>query len=929
MFQFIFRKIISKKWLFLSLLIGNILLIGITASNPMYMNAVTQRMLTDALEDQLEAKNAYPSLLTVNYICDSKAMENLDAPEKLALSLPERYGVPAMVKVRFFRVMQQINEILMKRDKVQNKLIDLCAYEGFEAHAKLLAGRFGASSVREDGVVEVTVHQNALVQMNLLLNEQRKMTNLKDANGNPIVIEVVGVFDIDDPSDAFWIRRPSASATDVYLNFDLFREVFLREGANPAINATWYTLLDYEQMQSKNAASMHEVTQQIKRSLRDDKNYRFACDFDALLSDHISAAHRVTVSVLVLQMPVYVLLAIFIFMVSRQIIQSEESEIAVLKSRGVHNGQVLLIYLTQSTLVAFAALGFGLPMGQLVTRILGSANGFMEFVSRRSLAAHVDGETLLYAVVAAVLSICAMVLPATRFTRASIVTQKQKKARKERPMWQRFFLDFILLGVALYGFYSFNNQKAHLLSQIMAGATPDPLLLLGSSLFIMGAGLLMVRLIPLPVMLVFHVFRRRWSPALYASFLQVIRKRNEQGFMMVFLVMTIALGLFNAQTARSMNSSAEKNARYLAGAEVTFAEEWETSSSPYDGDHEVLWIEPDFKQYFDIEGVESAARVYRSTAATVSITGGSLKNVQLMGIDTDDFGRTAWFDAKLLPLHWYHYLNAMAQNARAVLVSTDFRDTYGCQIGDAITWNLGGNSCRGVIYGFVEYFPGYAPTAYVKGDDGLFKEVPQHLVVANLTQVQSIMGLKPYEIWLRTADDGAGVYKWAQEGTHKFLSYHAIQDQLVEIKRETLLLSLNGVLTVSFIVALVLCFIGFLIYWILSIKQRTLLFGIYRAMGLTVRELGSLLANEQICISLTSIAAGFGVGLLASRLYMSMVRMAFMSSDSILPLETLIDRGDVISLLAMIGVMMLICMAILIVMIGRMKIGQALKLGED
>ena len=60
---------------------------------------------------------------------------------------------------------------------------------------------------------------------------------------------------------------------------------------------------------------------------------------------------------------------------------------------------------------------------------------------------------------------------------------------------------------------------------------------------------------------------------------------------------------------------------------------------------------------------------------------------------------------------------------------------------------------------------------------------------------------------------------------------------------------------------LLLCATGFLIYWILSIQSRALQFGIFRAMGMSLREILSMLINEQLFISVSSIAVGAGIGL--------------------------------------------------------------------
>ena len=46
MFRFISQKLLNKKWLILSILIGNILLVGIACCNPMYSRAALQKMLT-------------------------------------------------------------------------------------------------------------------------------------------------------------------------------------------------------------------------------------------------------------------------------------------------------------------------------------------------------------------------------------------------------------------------------------------------------------------------------------------------------------------------------------------------------------------------------------------------------------------------------------------------------------------------------------------------------------------------------------------------------------------------------------------------------------------------------------------------------------------------------------------------------------------
>ena len=139
----------------------------------------------------------------------------------------------------------------------------------------------------------------------------------------------------------------------------------------------------------------------------------------------------------------------------------------------------------------------------------------------------------------------------------------------------------------------------------------------------------------------------------------------------------------------------------------------------------------------------------------------------------------------------------------------------------------------------------------------------------------------------------------------------------------------NGILTANFIVVLLLCMVGFLIYWILSIRSRELQFGIFRAMGLSMGEVIRMLAVEQVLISGTAIGIGVGVGALVTRLYLPLIQIAYSTADQVLPLELVTESSDYVKLFAVIGIMVVCCMGILAWLISKIRIAQALKLGED
>ena len=139
----------------------------------------------------------------------------------------------------------------------------------------------------------------------------------------------------------------------------------------------------------------------------------------------------------------------------------------------------------------------------------------------------------------------------------------------------------------------------------------------------------------------------------------------------------------------------------------------------------------------------------------------------------------------------------------------------------------------------------------------------------------------------------------------------------------------NGLFTLDFLVALLLCVIGYLIHWITSIRDRGLLFGIYRAMGISMREVNRMLTLEQIFLSLGPVLAGVGAGSVATKLFSKLFAVVYLPEKHAVSLETYISGADFLRLGVIIGASIIVCFIIIRQIIRRMKITEALKLGED
>ncbi len=947
---------LANKWMVFCLLIGSILAVGMVSSIPLYTEGVLNRMLRRDLEQYQRDYSYYPGRyqLKINLESIYAASDRVDAYSFFAYHVPlkvhQEMGIPTVSETR-----TAISSALRARVPVtpDNKegvsVVRMANVPGSMDHVAIKRGRLPEDGVKmENGkrVIEAVVPDGVVVKRGFTVGEEYEFYDAQERTAD-FVVRIVGQFGMKEAGDHFWYDG-LALVEDAFLVGDqAYADICLENRVSPLIGTVeWYFGLDYTKISIENLSHVITTMHEHQKWVEGYRAGQLRIVAIPTLEKYDARETQLRTMLMVLQVPILLMLVFYIFMVAQLIVDYEKNEISVIKSRGASRGQVVGIYLLENLLIGAVALVAGPLLGWFVCSVLGASNGFLEFVSRAALPVQLNMNTVRYAFVTVITIVLMMLAPAVVQARRTIVEHKQQSARQRPALWKRFFLDVLLILLSFYGLYSYRmRQQTMTIASDVAGTNVpiDPLLFLISTLFVLGVGLFVLRLYPYLLRGVFALGKRLWPPSMYASFITVGRSRGQEQFLMIFLILTLSVGIFNANAARTINRNVEEKLLYDTGADMAVVPVWRSNQvfvdpeapAPTTGaavvstdagfgdDRIVTYIEPPFEPWQQLPGVAAATKVYVNDKVSLTIPGQSGGASRLMGVESADFGRVAFMPDGLMKPHWYAYLNAITHESKACLVSRAFATQYKLAPGDTFTVSWARQSPLELrIYGFFDYWPTFNPYNTQMGDK---------MIVCNLAYIQAKMAVEPYQTWIKRAPGATSqdIYTAIEEQKLLVEKVTDARQNLVRLKNDPMLQGANGAMTMGFIVTMIVSGIGFIIYWILSLKGRVLQFGIFRAMGLSLRSLIGMLLWEQLLICGTSILVGIITGGVAAQMFVPMLQIVYSASQQVPPFHVVASGADYVKIYAFIAVMLIAGFIVLGTLLSRIKVAQALKLGED
>jgi putative ABC transport system permease protein len=189
----------------------------------------------------------------------------------------------------------------------------------------------------------------------------------------------------------------------------------------------------------------------------------------------------------------------------------------------------------------------------------------------------------------------------------------------------------------------------------------------------------------------------------------------------------------------------------------------------------------------------------------------------------------------------------------------------------------------------------------------------------------------PYDVWVKTAaevDDYGRIIEDIEAQGNVVLSSEIAPAKIVAEQTRPERQGLFGILSVGFIASAFLTILGFLLYALFSFRRRFIELGILRATGLTSKQMSIFLAWELAFLILAGGVVGTLLGGLVSQQFIPYLQIGGDLASVVPPFVVEIAWSAIFRIYILFALVFLVALAGLAMLLTRMKIFQAIKLGE-
>jgi putative ABC transport system permease protein len=908
------------------LAIGHLFALTLILVVPLYADGVNTRLLRDALRSTSEENRPRTSISLKHYAslhgpvsqqgfeaADAYIKNDLRGVTALATTPPSAYIYSDKLRMYPADLASDLGA-----DPIDWSAMgfDDTLFDRIEMTEGRLPERRGDGETLEVILSQTFINKHGLRAGDVLV--MRGGSSLPDVS---LQVQIVGVWQAKAPVDERWPLLPFAYE-DVLI---VPRETYMQDVAPVLNDASWYSLVWYTTFPADSVnvsntgrvrAGLAELQGRSARLLGGRMDMESP---DQYLAEFQSKAANLRTLLWVFSIPTLVIVFLYIISTSSLFAERQRAEIAVLKGRGTSKSQIVGAYFVEGAVVDIAPLILGPLLAFVAAQLIGRTVAFLQFGDANALPLRMTMTTLQQGLLVLVATLLLGLTPVFIAAQQTLISYQQQVARSARPpIWQRMYLDILILIAAGYGYYTLRSQGS--LVPIAGAATADPfsnpLSLLLPATALLGASLLSVRLFPLIAAAMASV-GQRFVGATTLLALRHLARSPEQGRSIVLLtVLTLALGSFSASMATTLDQNDADRIAYATGGDVRITERAELSRI------EERWTTLPAWEHGDVPGVQSWSRVHLSDVSA-TVGGGGTANGELIALDRAGYATGGWWREDLATASLGRVMNVLAAEPQAVVVSRGFLGASRLRIGDTVTltFNEGNQAVTQefLIRDAIDSFPMVYP------------EPGEHFFVANYDYVHMIEDPATYDVILKL-EPGADTDAVVQAIQERGFTVDGVEDAkslIAATRARPERVGFVGLLSLGFVAATGLTMLALLLYSLFSFRRRMVQIGVLRAAGLSMAQLIWLLAFELCFLTITSAVAGTALGIAAARLFVPFYQLGNTIESRTPSFIVVIAWSEIGRLFLILGAMLVVTLLATTLLLRRLRIHEAIKLGQE
>lgn len=939
-FVLAWKRLLAQPLLSLATIIGLTVAVALILTIPVYAESVAFRILSERLVERSDNVNRPPFSYLISYIGSWHDPVNYEDTVDVDHYIRERaaddLGLHATQIVRYFETR---NFRLYTADQTayeEDNMLDFMTFstaDDISNQVEIVEGTYPApADPSPNSTVEVMIAKNFADEFGIQVGDRFLGYNWRleaDDVMQITEIRIAGVWQPLDPNSEYWFYLPHAFEDTLIVNEDTFLNrisPYTEEEVNLAV---WYVITDGRGINTGRVGEL--IDRENATEMRIDQLLPGATISSSPISElrpYQRIVSVLTLTLTVFSVPIVALLIVFLMMIVGLIVDRQRNETAMLRSRGTSPFQIVGLAAVEGFIFGSIALIVGTGLAFVFTRLMGSTKSFLDLGYDRNFIVSFPPTIFVTAIIALLFTIIIRLLPTISAAGYTIVSYKLSTSHVSvRPILQRLGIDLLLVVIVGYFYYQTVQQGG--LINIEGGvsnidqAYDQPFVFLLPPLTIFGTALLVLRILPYVLRFISWVIALTDNVGLLIVTRQLERSPRTYYLPLILLISTISLGIYTSSFARTIDRYLYEQQFYRVGADVAIRL-IPTSGLPFgnlSSDDSVDTAYVPVSEFREMQGIDQATRLGQYQARA-RLTTGSVEST-FIGVDRTDFGSIAFWRGDFASTRLGYLLNNLAIQPDSVLVSREFMQDHGLDVGDFVDVDVNSSgetfSLTMQIVGELDYFPRW------------YGEVNGALFVGNLDYLfeQARIELPHYTLVRinETFDENVIRSTLLPLG----ISGITVEEPITSIEREQARperQGLFGLLSIGFIASSLATMIGFLLYTIFSYQRRYVELGTLRAIGLSQPAMMLSIAWELGLLIVVGLSFGVLVGIIVSVMYIPYMQFVSNLSGIVPPYLVTIAWSEIAQIVASFLLTFVIIMVILILILRRMRIFQAVKLGE-